>query len=240
MAWKVYICDDEESVCSSISGYLDKLQSEAGEAFQVRIFHSGEALLYGMTEEPDVVLLDIRMQGMNGMDAAHELRARGKRTALVFITTMTQYAIEGYQVHAFGFLRKPLEYSAFKRVMEDLLVHLRRAQGSTWEVRNGADSRVLSTNDILCLEVYGHSVTVKLCDGSSLPCTVTLKKAQEQLEKMGFFRCHKSYILNLGKVQQIDVETVTLSGGLVIPLSRHRRKEFLSAFARYREGLTWI
>ena len=237
MSWKVDICDDEESVCSLLHHYLERMQADCSEKFQVRIFHSAEDLLWNAKRDTDVLLLDIRMEGMSGMEAARELRARGSRVALVFITTMTQYAIEGYEVHAFGFLRKPLQYSTFCRQMEDLLIHLRRAQGSTWEIKNGAASCILSTNDILCLEVYGHSVTVRLRDGNALPCSTTLQRAEEQLERAGFFRCHKSYVVNLGLVEQIGIEAVTLVGGHTIPLSRHRRKEFLAAFARHREGL---
>ncbi|HIQ88177.1 MAG TPA: response regulator transcription factor [Candidatus Scatomorpha gallistercoris] len=237
MAWKVDICDDEVQECSILSSYLDKMHDDTGEQFSVRIFHSAEALLQNTGGEPDLVLLDIRMNGMSGMDAARELRARGSRVSLVFITTMAQYAIEGYEVHAFGFLRKPLKYAVFKRLMEDLLAHLRREIGYTWEIRNGADSLVVHTKYILYLEVYGHSVFANLLDGTSLPCQITLSKAEEQLTRIGFFRCHKSYIINLRHVERIDSDIVTLSGGKAVPLSRHRRKTFLSAFARFREGM---
>lgn len=237
MAWKIDICDDEEAICALLCNYLDRMQADCGERFQIRIFHSAEELLGAARPDTDAVLLDISMGAMTGMDAAKELRARGSRVALVFITTMTQYAIEGYEVHAFGFLRKPLEYRVFRRQMEDLIAHLRRAQGSAWEVRTGADSRILATNEIVCLDAYGHSVTVRLADGSTLPCSATLSEAEGQLERVGFFRCHKSYLVNLKHVKQIGTDSVTVTGDLVIPLSRHRRKDFLAAFARHREGL---
>ena len=237
MAWKIDICDDEEAVCSLLCNYLERLQADAGEKFQARIFHSAEELLGAARPDTDVILLDISMGDMTGMDAARELRARGSRVALVFITTMTQYAMEGYEVHAFGFLRKPLEYGVFRRQMEDLLAHLRRAQGTTWEVRMGAESRLLATNEIVCLDAYGHSVTVRLANGGTLPCSATLAEAENQLERVGFFRCHKSYLINLTHVKRIGTEDITLTGDLTIPLSRHRRKDFLAAFARHREGL---
>lgn len=237
MAWNIDICDDEADMCALLCSYLDKLQTECGEKFYVRIFHSAEALLRNARNSTDILLLDIRMDGITGMDAARELRARGNRVALIFITTMTQYAIEGYEVHAFGFLRKPLEYVTFRRQMENLLSHLRREQGTSWMVKNGADSRILPTNDILYLEVYGHNLTVQLKDGSTLPCSSTLREAEEQLERIAFFRCHKSCMVNLKYIERIETENVTIWGGKSLPLSRHRRKDFLVAFARYREGL---
>lgn len=237
MAWQVVLCDDEAEICDLLVNFLDRLQADTGEKFQRDIFHNAKDLLGGIHKDTDIILLDIGMKGMNGMDAARELRARGNKSAIIFITSMVQYAIEGYEVRAFGFLCKPLEYHVFRMEMEDLLTHLRKTQNTSWEMKSGADTRLLLTDSILFLDAYGHNVTVHMTDNNILPCNAPLSVAEEQLENVGFFRCHKSYLINLKHVNQIDAENIVLSDKSKIPLSRHRRREFLTAFIRYREGI---
>ena len=237
MAWNIDVCDDEAEICSQIAGYLNRIQEEKHESFRVRVFSSAEELLAAGQTGTDIILLDISMGGMTGMEAARTLRANGCKAAIVFITTMTQYAIEGYEVHAFGFLKKPISYPIFEHQLTDLLVHLRRARGTKWEVSSAEGIVVLPTNNILFVESYGHNINAKLKSGRVLACYTTLSKAESDLEKNGFFRCHKSFLINLLHVQKIGQDEVLMSGGVTVPLSRHRRTEFLSAFARFREGL---
>ena len=119
--WKVMICDDEPEMCAQIRQSLARFTQECGAQFSIRECHSGEALLCRLEADTDLVFLDIRMEGLSGMEAARRLRKENRDVCLIFITTMTQYALEGYQVHAYGFLKKPLLYAQFRLLMLDAL-----------------------------------------------------------------------------------------------------------------------
>ena len=112
--WKTIICDDEQEMRSAVRANLERFSEETGERFSVTELTSGEALLFNLTEDTDIIFLDIKMNGITGMDAARKLREKNSRVCIVFITTMTQYALEGYEVHAFGFLKKPVSYAQFR------------------------------------------------------------------------------------------------------------------------------
>lgn len=235
--WRVMICDDEPEVCACIRADLDRFSSEAGVSFQIQECHSGESLLCRMTPDIDLLFLDIKMRELTGMEAAREIRKRNQSVCIVFVTSMVQYAIEGYQVHAFGFLRKPVRYGQFRLQMMDVLRHLSRRRQNTVTLKVGSDLHTLELDRILYLEVCDHELRIVQSD-SSLLCHASMGDMERLLTGKGFFRCHKSYLVNLRHVSRITPDGVELSDHREIPVSKHRRKAFLETFAGYMGGFS--
>lgn len=233
--WKVMICDDEEETRAAIRAQLERFSAETGERFSVREVHSGEALLAQFTADVDVVFLDIKMGGITGMDAARKLRADDRDVCIIFITTMTQYAMEGYQVHAYGFLKKPLRYAQFRLQLLDALRHLAPRREESITLRAGGEVYSISLTELIYLEVLDHDLRFVRKSGP-LVCHATMSDMGEALRGKGFFRCHKSYTVSLRHIAQIGAASVRMSNGDELPVSKHRRKEFLEAFAAYVGG----
>lgn len=236
MPWNVAICDDDPQLCRLISQYMQQFQQDTGESITCMVFYSAEELLASQIDHIDLFLLDIAMGGMTGITAARQLRSRGNHSLLVFITSMTQFALEGYEVHAFGFLRKPLAYAAFQQVMTDAMQVLHRTRGYQLEVRCGATTQMLDTAEILYVESFGHNITLRQKHGQALQCSIPLSDLEAKLGP-GFFRCHKSYLVNLMQITRIETDSILLCDGTTLPVSKYRRKDFLVAFARQREGM---
>ena len=93
--WKVAVCDDEAAVRAEVQRFLVQLQAKHNLELEVSCFDSGESLLKGMDRDTDLLILDIRMDGLSGMNAARLLRERGLQTCIIFLTTMGQYAMQG-------------------------------------------------------------------------------------------------------------------------------------------------
>jgi DNA-binding LytR/AlgR family response regulator len=235
--WKVMICDDEQEMCAAIRAHLERFSTETGETFSVREVHSGEALLCQFTDDLDLVFLDIKMDGITGMDAARKLRRDHKNVCIIFITTMTQYALEGYEVHAYGFLKKPLRYAQFRLQLLDTLRHLEPRKTANITLKAEGEIHSISLPDLLYLEVLDHDLRFVRINGA-LTCHATMRDMGESLRGKGFFRCHKSYTVNLAHVARITPDGVKMSNGDVLPVSKHRRKEFLEAFASFVGGGT--
>lgn len=229
--WKVMICDDEPEVCQEIEQSLLRFAHDAGETFEIRRCSSAEELLEQWQEDNDILLLDIRMQGMTGMEAARELRKRGSRVAILFITTMVQYAMEGYEVHAYGFMKKPLREKQFHLQLEDVLRYLRRTKGKPLLLNTNFITDVICSTEIVYAEAFGHKIEVLLSDGRRITHGIPLGELERQLPPENFFRCHKSYLVNLQHIRQIGLSELLLTGGAHVPLSRHRRRELLQVFA---------
>ncbi|OUN24617.1 LytTR family DNA-binding domain-containing protein [Pseudoflavonifractor sp. An85] len=230
--WNVVVCDDEAAVHRQLQSYLDQFAQESGYSFHLAHCHSAEQLLSMVSPHTDLLFLDISMGAMSGMEAAHILRQTYPELCLVFLTSMVQYALEGYQVHAFGFLAKPLTYAQFRLQMADVVRALSAKQSQTISLKIGTEVHNLSPSSILYAEVCNHNVDIHLLD-STLRCYGTITEVEQLLAPHGFSRPHQSYLVNLRRISTITQTDVHMDNGSVLPLSKRKRKEFLQDFTTY-------
>lgn len=229
--WKVILCDDEPAMCRNIRAHLDRFSQECGIELEIREYHSGQELLDRLTSDVDLILLDIQMEPVSGMEAARRIRERDPDVCIIFITTMVQYAMEGYMVHAFGFLQKPVRYAQLRLQLLDAVRHLKTRQRELVTLKIDGQPQQLDLGKILYFEVYAHDIHVVSADSTSTYYG-TLAEMEKALSSQGFFRCHKSYLVNLRRIRRIAPASVFLDDSHEIPLSKYRRKELLEAFAK--------
>lgn len=228
MAFKIAICDDELSMLTQIDVYLNQIQLETGKHFEVFFFSSGEDLLDGMPRDVNVLLLDIQMKELSGIEAARKLRKEGADFFLFFITSNVQYALEGYEVHAYAFLRKPVQYVQLKKYLLEVEDRCSRSHETVLKLQAGNDLVLYNANDIFYIEVYGHAITVVTAEGRKT-FQKPLSEVESVLCRQGFFRCHKSYLINLHRVKNIRALDIVMGNGDVLPLSKRRKGEFFQA-----------
>lgn len=119
--WKAAVVEDEREAAERIAEYLGRFGAENGETFDVSYYGDAEAFLAGYDPECDIVFMDIQLPDMSGMDAARALRAVDSEVTLVFVTSMVQYAVSGYEVSALDFIVKPVSYPNFAMKMKRVL-----------------------------------------------------------------------------------------------------------------------
>lgn len=234
--YKVAVCDDEPIMREQILLFLRHVEEEQGERFSIACFSSGEELLAQMDRDTQILLLDIRMGQLSGLDAARRLREENEGLCILFITSLAQFALEGYEVHAFGFLTKPLQYETFRRQILDAVHMVERRGGTVIALRGQNEVVIYQTNEILYFEVYGRIVNVVTANGSR-EFTVPLKEVEQQVEGKGFFRCHKSFLVNFRHICRVGTSTLEMDNGREVLLSKHRRGDFLTQFSRYVRGV---
>ncbi len=233
MIRRIAVCDDEKTMLRQISSYLDQMQAECGDRFEVFYFTSAEDLLAHMDRKAEYVLLDISMGSMTGMDCARKLRDEGFEGELLFITSMENYALEGYGVHAFAFLTKPLVYSELKKALSDCFARRDKSRRPVIVVDTAEGRQILKINEILFAEVFQHSTCFAMAGGKKVEAAVQLSWAEERLVSYGFFRCHRSYLVNMKHINKIAQSELILADGSSVPLSKHRNREFLNAYTRF-------
>ena len=230
----IAVCDDERPVRESIVKALARYDKENSIDMKITEFASADSLLTSYPQNVDLILLDIYMPGMDGMDAARAIREFDPDVCIIFITTMYQRAIEGYKVRAFGFIRKPVSYEEFSHELGDAIRNIERAREKEHyiTVKSSGRSYRIPVSRISFCEVRGHYVS--LCvDGEVKEYRCPIRELEEQLGEYGFFRCHASYLVAADAIQEIRQADILLKDGNIVPISQRRRKTFLNSLSEY-------
>jgi DNA-binding LytR/AlgR family response regulator len=158
-----------------------------------------------------------------------------EKVIIIFITMLTQYAIEGYSVGAFDYVLKPVRYEEFSAKL-DRVCRMLAHQNSyvTLEVRTKEEIRLISADDISYIEVSNHDILIH-ANGEVIRQWGNLKSYEDKLAASHFVRCNACYLVNLKYVRGISGDTVTV-GQEELTVSKAKRKEFLMAVAQYKGG----
>ena len=227
---RIAIVEDEIKSVELLKEYIARYGKMHGETFNIATFNNGLDFIDGYTANYDVVFMDIMMPHMNGMDAAIKFRELDKTTCLVFVTNMTQYAIDGYNVGALDFMIKPIAYFDFAMKLEKAIYFSRRNSRDICITTEMGMSRV-SFSDIKYVQSEKHYIYFHTTDGI-LKKRASLNDAEVMLDGGGFARCSHSFLINLEHVTKIHGNEVTVSGE-IIGISRSKKEEFMNKLTTY-------
>lgn len=233
---KIGILEDEAQQSKLLTEYLVRFKQEHTDFFySLDVYDRAWKLLEQYRCDTDLLLLDIRVPDMLGMEAARRIRAIDQNVMIVFVTNLTQYAIEGYAVNAFDYVLKPLVYDAFCAKMARVLRVLSyRAAGVSVELKSREGGRRVLASAITYIEIANHDILVHT-GTETIRQWGTLSKFEEQLRDAHFVRCNTCYLVNLKYVRGVKGDKV-LVGEDALAISKPRRKEFLCALAQYKGG----
>ena len=221
------ICDDDNSQISALKAML----TEWNEHIIITEYTSAEQFLFSYPDTPcDLLLLDIEMGDMNGMELAHKLRRKGDMLPIIFITGYSEFMQDGYDVEALHYLLKPVDKDKLFAVLDRYAS--RHSADSRVIFSSGDESVCINADDIMYLEAFGKKTQITLRGGKEIECTCGLSAAAEKLGE-NFVSCHRSYVVNLGFVRSISKTDVTLDNGRKIPLSRRQYDTVNKAFIGY-------
>lgn len=234
----VAIVEDEEREARTLERYVERYAKERSVEIQASLFSDGLGFLDSMRRMTyDIVLMDIQMPLIDGMSAARRMREQDHTAVLMFVTNMVQYAVEGYEVEASAFIVKPVSYPDFSFKFEKAVATaLRNGQGGSIVLMSGSKVKRIRVSDILYAESIKHSIVWHTADGDYMVWNRPMSDVEREMKGYGFARCNSGYLVNLGRVETLTADSVTV-GGAVLPISRGRRKPFLEAFAAYGGGV---
>lgn len=229
------ICDDEPLMAGEIRRRLAAYMEERGVPdYRASAFSSGRQLLEDGGDF-DMIFLDIQMERPDGLETAKALRRRNCRSLLVYVTVLRERVFDAFETEAFDYLVKPLEDGRFRRTMDRALKTLERRGAKSVAVRRGSACEVIPLERIVYCEVQGRKIYIHRADGKTVDFYERLDELERQVDGR-FFRCHRSYLVNLEYVRGCRDGRVTLSQGEEIPVSRLRERDFTQALLRYMKG----
>lgn len=232
---RIGVVEDEPAACQKVLDYLNRYQTENNEHFTVSVFNDGSEIVEDYRPIYDILLLDIEMKKMDGMEAARRIRKIDSSVVIVFITNASQYAINGYEVQALSYLLKPVPYFAFSQEIKRSIETVRRQADDSMLFEAGSQRTRVELKSIVYIESIRHTIIIHTLDGK-LSITSTLKELEAQLAEHDFFRSNSCYLVNLRHVTGIEDQDCVMSNGERLRISRPRKKAFVAALASYING----
>jgi len=218
MPYHFAICDDELPQQHILKKMVQKWADSNGYAVNLSLYPSSEAFLFHYAEDKsyDILLLDIEMAKMNGVQLARLIRAGNKEVQIIFITGYMDYIADGYDVEALHYLIKPITEEKFFTVLDRAVVKMRKNE-KVLILETGNESVRLPLYEIQYLEVRRNYVTVHASQDYTVKST--LGELEKELE-IGFIRVGRSFIVNLKYIRKVTKAEIFLIGGTCIPLPR--------------------
>ena len=225
---RIAICDDMEAERKKIADALNLVSED----FSISEFDDGNELLESHAVCPfDLIISDILMPKINGIDMAVELRKKDTETPVVFISESEEFGVASYRVFAFDYILKPIDMRQLRACMERLLSRKRKKDCITVTYL-GTETKILLSN-IHCLESNLRKVIFTLSENREIEVVGKLTDFESFLCGHGFCRCHKSYIVNIEHIDSVDSDTFYLTCGKEIKISRTYMQSAKKAYFDY-------
>lgn len=232
MKLKIAVCDDEQDQIKYLSGIVSAWASKNRHVAEIKTYSSAKSFLFDYFEEKDfdILLLDIEMPGMNGVELAKAVRKENSTIQIIFITGYYEYFSDGFDVSALHYLIKPTEGRKLIPVLDRAVSNLNYRQRAVLLTSPDGDVKV-SLADICYVESENVNVSVHTTSGI-YRSRISLTKFAEQLDET-FIKVHRSYIVGLKYVKRISRTDITMLNGELIPISRGMYNKVHAALIKY-------
>lgn len=223
---RIGICDDSSAFLHQTKFMIDHWDNRPQDII-TELFEDGDALILAHSQNPfDIILLDIVMPMLNGIDAAKELREKDKNVKIVFLTSSAEFALDSYTVKASNYLLKPLEPTQFFTCLDELIFDIKSV--SKCIIVKGLDAVYrIPLSNIEHVESQSKHIIFYTSDNKTIESTDPLYTYENiLLFEDGFFKCHRSYIINIHRVDSFSPSEVIMQSGCRIPISRSHQKSF--------------
>lgn len=232
--YHVVIVENDQKFIEELQDYLTQYGQETGQEFQVSVFHDGAEIVEGYEPGYDLILMDVEMPRLNGMDAAEKIREIDENVVIMFITNMAQFAIRGYSVGALDFVMKPISYYTFSTKMTRALKRVKKREISSVLLALPDGVKKIETRRIYYVEVQNRMLHYYTEEGE-FSMRGTLASAESMLPAAMFARCNHWYLVNLMHVTEVR-KNMVMAGPYQLEISRRNKAGFLKALAEYMGG----
>lgn len=230
---KIAICDDEELFIKELKSCINRYMSETDKEIRIFEYHDGKELLQDYKTDLDLIFMDIKMEKLNGLKTAEEIRKIDNTVGIIFLTSLSQYVWKGYEYGAVNYLLKPIKYGRLKMELDRFFSRYKGKDDPYITFSNDNGKFKILYRDIKYIETYNHNVMIHY-DEQEQVLYMNMKKTSALFEEQPqFCRCHASYIVNLSFVKSIEGLNVILTTGEKIPISQPKRKEFMEKMTNY-------
>ncbi len=230
----IAFCEDEKPQREYIGGMLLEFAKSREYPVVVDYYVSAEQFLFEREDKNpyDLLILDIQMGEMNGMELAKKIRTENEQIRILFLTGLKEYAIEGYEVRAVHYLLKPIKKETLFRVLSDVCTEITKSEHDWFVFGSAGHAKRICFRDILYIEAEGHYM--KLVGKEEINrWKASLASVSAELEKNNFVLIRRGLYVNLSHVERIGRLECLLDTGEKLPVSKNRYTAINRAFIAY-------
>ncbi len=231
---RIALVDDDQNDRCQLRKYMENYLAEKGTECRIDEYENALDFLSKYAFTFDLVIMDIDMPGLSGIEAARKLREKDPHVTLMFVTNMPQYALDGYSVEAVDYLLKPLSYPNFQLKMQKALRYIARNADKPLALQTPEGVFCCNVSDVLYVESRLHYLYYHVGD-RVIKVRGKMSDVLDTLSQYHFGRPGESYLVNFRHLKAMDGNEI-LVGEDRLPVSRRRKAEFISAFTRYMGG----
>lgn len=228
---RIALCDDQKMMLDIFREKLERYREERNLQLEFSYFLSAAAYIENWTKESevDILLLDIQMDDMNGIELKNYLEAHNSRTKIIFLTNYDSLMSKAFGLNVCGFLQKTISDENLFAYLDKLCRLIQ--EDKVIEIYGLGGKNVVKSSEIVLLKAEGRYSRIKLCE-EEVFSDKSLNEWEQELTLLHFFRVHKSYIVNYMYVSRLG-EKIKLSNNEYIPIARRRRKQAEKEYMKF-------
>ncbi|MET3211265.1 UNVERIFIED_CONTAM: two-component system response regulator LytT [Paenibacillus sp. PvR008] len=239
--FKIAICDDEINIHKLVEQFLQKISARTSFVFDVHCFFSGEELLQHYKEHGPyafhILILDVEMGGMTGIDAACKIRSLPNRDVqIVFLTSYTEYMMDSFEVQAFQYLLKPVSFILFEEKIVKLCRYILSSTHKFFVIKTEENQLLLRSTDIIAIVKVKHSLAQNrlkvIVKQQAFTIIGTLSEYSNKME-YPFVLIHRSIIVNMEHIRKFSATSVLMSNEQLYPVGRSHIKRLREIYANF-------
>lgn len=223
----VAICEDERYILEELRKKVEKYINRKSLDASIKTFTSGEELLKAK-KKFDIILLDLMLPGIDGLEVARQISCRSR---IIFVTSYREYAVEAFDANAVHYLVKPVTEERLFSALDRAVNQTEQVDNQSLTLIKSGKTQVIFIRDILYCEVFNHQVRIHTVHGT-YDYFGTLDMLETKLDER-FFRCHRSFVVNMSCVAGQEKGVAILTNGEKIFISRRKQTDFIQRLLNF-------
>ena len=228
----ICLCDNDKNILNYYSKKTTDLLNNNYLAFKIKTFTSSESLIFELEDSPnkfDIIIIEIIMEGIDGIETSRILRNYGYEGIIIFLTSSKEFAFNSFKVEPFNYILKNDKNNKFNNIVLKAAMSIPKKTRKNIINVSKPENKIFDLDTIIYMEALNKKVLFHKLSGEIEEVNCSFKDIYEKFELYNFFRCHKSYIVNSEYVESFNKMECRLYNGIIIPLGRKYSKNFRNA-----------
>jgi DNA-binding LytR/AlgR family response regulator len=229
---RIAICEDNKEQQTHLENLI--ISQDINDSVDIHKFDSGEDLIDRIDEGQSfaMILLDMKMKALDGIQTAKAIRERNEKSIIIIVTSILEYAVEGYSVDAFEFILKPVDQDKFRKIFRKAIKKIQTDKNKAYVVETRDKLSVVKLNQIVYFESDKKKVTVH-CKETIYSSNESISSVETKLSDQGFLRISRYYLVNMQHIEAFNVKEILLSNGEPLIYSKKNVDESKRKYMEY-------